>query len=240
MLIACIRGKVGDPKKLREDFLTSAVFGLLKYFPPSIVWPTLLAKVTACRDDKSVLDYAKREGLDFAGYESVDIRFWERKGHNEPDMVIQFKGPKQPTLQLITEVKLRSLRNVRGKDDQLGRYMRLLGRRMKNTVSALVYITPDEVKYHEDLEACFHRDASLAKYEHQVFRLYWPDLGEAIRDACQSELEPPYNSLLTDLDDFFRRFPLSGGAKAIRIGRVIGDRVSGDDHGNFVITVFPS
>jgi hypothetical protein len=46
MLVAEVHGKRVAEAQDAEDYLTSAVFGHLRYIPPSVFWPDLFALAT--------------------------------------------------------------------------------------------------------------------------------------------------------------------------------------------------
>ena len=107
MLVAETRGKSLSSIQNREDYLTSAVFGHLRYLPPSVFWPSLLRRAESCGDGSSLEEYASDKNLGIARYDSLNIDFWRRQGPiGEPDMILEFRGKQRRTLRIVTEVKL--------------------------------------------------------------------------------------------------------------------------------------
>ncbi|MHB8762645.1 MAG: hypothetical protein ACYC6J_09760 [Coriobacteriia bacterium] len=83
--------------KLHEDEITSTVFGPLRYFPAQEIFSIF----------RDLLDLP--EGAGSEPVEEVVFDFWPNLatdgGRVEPDLLIQFVGPKGPGLSVLVEVK---------------------------------------------------------------------------------------------------------------------------------------
>lgn len=239
MLIAITRRKAGRKLVDREDILTSAVFGQLKYVPPHVFWLSILTSSRSCADDSSLADFTARTGIDFDKYEFVETKIWPRRERVQPDVIVTFTGRNQPTFELIIEVKLRAFRGVRGKKDQLARYMRLTRPCTKKSVGAFIYLTPNESRYADDLEDAFECDRRLEKYRRRAFHLHWSAVVKAIEDESQSGLEHPYGMMLKDLSEYLQ---VILAAKPAPIAKPIAPEApvlnSDERSSGFVINVF--
>jgi hypothetical protein len=97
MLLAEIHGKSLASVPDNEDYLTSTVFGHLRYLPPSVFWPELFAKVRGLPDangrEPSLADFLARSGISPARSDSLTVRFWPAHSrYGEPDLLLQFTG----------------------------------------------------------------------------------------------------------------------------------------------------
>ena len=77
MLVSEVRGgrSLKSAKNL-EDYLTSAVFGHLRYLPPKCFWPSLFERAESSGDSSNLRHFLKASALDVARYESLDVDFW--------------------------------------------------------------------------------------------------------------------------------------------------------------------
>jgi hypothetical protein len=184
MLLAEIHGHSIIEAEKNEDYLTSAVFGHLRYVPPGIFWEEFfsLAKALPGEEGEGTLTgYIAKRGPRISEFSALEVHFWpSHPRFGRPDILLHFvKAGARPVVVLV-EVKLWSEKSGTGEDDQLVRYLRLLNdlsilvpNLPKNPTAALVYLTPRESV--EEIRS------SLALCRAEVnprllFRVQWQDL----------------------------------------------------------------
>jgi len=211
MLVAEIHGKVVGEALNSEDYLTSAVFGHLRYIPPPVFWEQLLSKALGVTEGKpSLTSVLAGEGLSIPRYEAVEIAFWRMHPKlGEPDMLLQFKGSGLPTLQILVEVKLEATKSGFGEHDQLARYLRLLDDLQGLGVAAsgndrkfVVYLTPRDslAEVKESLRTL--GDDPIQR--ERLFRVQWQDVLEVARDECK-RANPQAARILVEVAEFLHR-----------------------------------
>jgi hypothetical protein len=192
MLLAEIHGKVLEEARNHEDYLTSAVFGHLRYLPPCLFWDEFFsnAKTVAIEGkEKSLCQSAREQGARVSEYSALQIHFWPNHPKwGQPDLVLCFTGTNLPPLVIVIEVKLYSEKSGTGDDDQLGRYLGILGDLSAldvslpvNPLAALVYLTPRE-SLHE-IESTLASSRASPADRQRLFRVQWQDLLAAARRA---------------------------------------------------------
>lgn len=181
MIEAALRGKLAC--RDLEDALTSAVFGRLRYLPPSV----LVRWFQSCRPHGcACVDWPS---------ETPEISFWPtwrdvlREGVVEPDVILHWDG-----FDAVVEAKLWSgksqiveeIENSYDVVDQLAREWAAALARGKDDRTfhpkAIVYLTPDPSPPDADLRASI---AALRKHGHEDVRLLW---------LCWSALEQPLSA----------------------------------------------
>jgi hypothetical protein len=182
VLLAEIHGKSVPEARDAEDYLTSAVFGHLRYVPPHVFWPELFAAA----------------GLVLpAGATLLGVKFWDRVGGDEPDLILTFEYADSPPLVVVVEVKLWSGKSGTGEDDQLVKYLR----GVPNAV--LVYLTP------RDPLAELRESVRSGGDAHRLYGLRWQTLHDIARRTADTA-PPPCDLILRDVARFLRRMGLSG------------------------------
>ena len=214
MLLAEIHGKRLDAARDAEDYLTSAVFGHLRYVPPAYFWGELFAAVKSLPDkngNETTLQAAI--GADAFTFTELTLHFW--KNHptlGEPDLILVFEGGSQPPLVVLIEVKLWAEKSGFGEYDQLARYLRILddlGKVGVHVPSAanrfLIYLTPREssAEVKESLAESTHPDLDRSR----LFRLQWQDVLLAAKRSVRFTPEPT-KTILTDVAAFLGRLGL--------------------------------
>lgn len=118
-----------------EDFLTSTVFGLLKYTPMHPVLKSFLGQATRFSDNN--LLFRSELACTELFLEAPKVIFWERDSkHGEPDVILVGKNTV-----LIIEVKLQA--EMSG-EDQLCKYHELLEHRYADKrYKHIIYLTKD-------------------------------------------------------------------------------------------------
>jgi hypothetical protein len=214
MLVAEIHGKRVAEAQDAEDYLTSAVFGHLRYIPPSVFWPDLFALATRLPDsdgrETRLTEHLARSGHSIADYSQLSAIFWPRHPTcGEPDLLLRFHGGSRPALAILIEAKLWATKSGVGENDQLIRYLRLLddleavdSRWANDTGRLLVYLTPREssaeVLDSIDSPGCRSGDRD------RLFRLQWQDVLLAARQAMATADEP-WATMLRDVAEFLGR-----------------------------------
>ena len=209
MLVAEIHGKRFAGADNQEDWLTSAVFGHLRHVPPGIFWGDLFGRSfnTGERRD-SLRSQIWAAGIHLSDYSDLKVVFWRTfLGYGEPDLILCFSGASQPPLIVIVEVKLNSGKSGAGENDQLKRYVELLGDptallsigRTEPSHRFLVYLTRNFAKI--DIEESVELAVLAGNHDAaaKVFGLQWQDVLECAdhnRDA---------NQLLEEVAEFLRR-----------------------------------
>lgn len=129
MLLADIRGHSVAAAQDDEDYLTSAVFGHLRYIPPKHFCQRLLSLARGLPDgqaQKSLDDLIRQSGHGVSEYSSLKVFFWPRhQWRGEPDLLLSFTGIGLRPITVVIEVKLLSGKSGGG-EDQLVRYLRIL------------------------------------------------------------------------------------------------------------------
>lgn len=194
MLVAEAHGKVVAEARDDEDYLTSAVFGHLRYIPPSIFWGNLLGRARGMQECTSLADAVRSRGACVDEYTRLETHFWPRHlSLGEPDLILHFSGEGLPSLFVLIEVKLWSGKSGFGEKDQLARYVRLLDeletlgfKVEKDDVKLLVYLTPREssVELEESLRAITESESA----RNRMFRLQWQDIAETARQSAAKPL----------------------------------------------------
>jgi hypothetical protein len=214
MLVAEVHGKRVAEAQDAEDYLTSAVFGHLRYVPPGVFWPDLFALATRLSDsggrETCLTEHLARLGHSVADYSQLSADFWPRHPTcGEPDLLLRFHGGSRPALAILIEAKLWATKSGVGENDQLIRYLRLLddleavdSRWANDAGRLLVYLTPRESS--AELLASIRCPAYRSGDRDRLFRLQWQDVLRAARQATASADEP-WATMLRDVAAFLSR-----------------------------------
>lgn len=211
MLLAEIHGKRLDAARDNEDYLTSAVFGHLRYVPPAHFWAAFLAAAKGLPDDAgregSLGHTLEAGGLSPAGYERLEVRFWRKHPRlGEPDLLLLFSGGQQPPLVVLIEVKLWAEKSGTDERDQLVRYLGVLDDLDAVKVAVpreagrcLVYLTPRESLAEVQESAALVSGPQRSR----LFRVQWQDVLVAA-DAARRSAPEPARTVLADIAGFLR------------------------------------
>lgn len=228
MLVAELHGKSLEFARNSEDYLTSAVFGHLRYVPPSVFWPDFLAVAQSVPEPGEMEVHLgqtlRTAGIDLALYDRLETRFWVyHPTLGEPDLLLFFSGGPQPPLVVLAEVKLWAGKSGCGGDDQLIRYLGILDdlaavdpRLPRGAGRYLIYLTPRESLL--EVEDSLAQSADSARDRRRLFRLKWQDLLVAARHSAAMALEPA-RTILSDVASFLSRIGLE---YFDRFGRING------------------
>ncbi len=199
MLLAEIHGHRILEAVNSEDYLTSTIFGHLRYLPPKSFWQDLFEQALAMPGARSrtLAHHLEQLGIKITDFESLDVRFWARHPvHGCPDLVLVFKGSGVQPLIILIEAKLWAEKSGTGEFDQIARYLRLLDdpdailpRLPGGAVSALIYLTEHDSL--AELEESVSVYGNPREARERVFRLQWQDIvvatEEAVHEAAGTE-----------------------------------------------------
>jgi hypothetical protein len=212
MLIAETRGKADVEIENNEDYLTSAVFGHLRYLPPSLFWACLFEKTRLASDENlSLTAVLSSMGCNVTAY--TELSLWPWRCHpvlGEPDLILQFSGGSSPALFIVIEAKLWSGKSGSApEDDQLCRYLRMLDDPWLGSFSpalppVLVYLTPRNAVFEVEQSLSYLTAGERAHFGRRFFRMRWQDILEAARETALPATQP-HRTLLRDIADFLRR-----------------------------------
>lgn len=192
MLIAEIHGSYVVDARNYEDYLTSAVFGHLRYIKPGPFWNALFNRAISQPIESEQMTASElihhEAGCSLSSFSSLDAIFWP--GHDEgvPDLVLHFSGNQSRPVVIIIEAKLNAGKSGFGDHDQLARYMRILDSLEElrpplpqDALGLLVYLTTIDSR-----SAVIE---SLAEYgdtpesRKRLYQLQWQDLIQAIDET---------------------------------------------------------
>jgi hypothetical protein len=211
MLLAEIRGKQESGIRDSEDYLTSTVFGHLRYVTPGPFWQSLLSRARTL-----AIDGIERSLTEIVGtahqvprYTKINISFWPKcPGLGEPELALCLTGGVQQPLVILIEVKLWSPKSGEGEHDQLKRYLQIADEVNRLTPAVpsdalvlVVYLTPRDAS--REIQESLQEYGDTPESRRRLFRLQWQDMIDAIGDAL--ELESEHSRLiLSDVRDFLR------------------------------------
>ena len=209
MIEAELRGKVPSDLQDVEDLLSSAVFGLLQYVPPSIFWPEVLTQAVSCKG-KPFVERCKELGARIPEFERLDVHFWHvHQEFGEPDLLLVFSGGDQSPLCFIIEAKLWANKSGRGEQDQLNRYLaalkdpewlgKITGFRGPMALPGLIYLT-SRAAWLELSDSIEHAPNYLVA-EASLFLLQWQDILEVAHQVFP-QADQPQRTMLSRVADF--------------------------------------
>jgi hypothetical protein len=187
-----------------EDYLTSAVFGLLKYVRPNIFWPDFVGRATRVHHDGMRVSLKDDLHIDFSNCDHASVFFWQAYAESIPDLTIRFVGKEQ--MILLIEVKLESDKGSAGDPDldQLARYARLAQRFTdEGTKAAVAYLTVGDPM--PDIEESIAQLKGSQAAE-RIYGIQWGDVHDAALVASKTALANETEcELLGDVAAFLRR-----------------------------------
>ena len=211
MFEADLRGELPELTRY-EDYLTSCVFGALKYLPPQSGLLPLLRASTNQRLGISLADYLEREDIDLTDCRGAQYLFWPRSAeYGEPDLVV-ILGTQAGCFLLPIEVKFFSGKHGVQEDDQLARYYLGLStpdgrhtfgdeaiRRFSGEFLALIYLT--QLAAGQEIEATLDQLASrgVREAEERIFHLRWQRVHKVVRGLWRSERDRFTRKVLLDI-----------------------------------------
>jgi len=211
MLTAEIHGHYVPEARNSEDYLTSTVFGHLRYIQPGPFWDALFefALSEPIRDKRvNASDYVRqRSGGPLGSFERLDAIFWPEYKPGIPDVILHFAGNHSRSVVILIEAKLNATKSGLGEDDQLARYLRALDSLgdlhpplPADALTLAVYLTTVDSRNEliESLKEYGDNDQSRQR----LYQLQWQDLSNAI---AQTQPNSPLERLvLGDVRAFLR------------------------------------
>lgn len=212
VLTAEIHGKYVPEARNFEDYLTSAIFGHLRYIKPGPFWDVLLSMAKSQPGNTDVVTATERTlcelGCSPGAFAALDIAFWPEHKEGIPDLVLHFSGGQPRSVVVLIEAKLTSMKSGTGEYDQLVRYLRILDSlgdlrpaMPSGALGLAVYLTATDsrVEVLESLQQCNHPEQDRIR----LFHLQWQDLIRAIDlTSPASEMEA---LILNDVRTFLRK-----------------------------------
>jgi hypothetical protein len=217
MLVAEIHHKGFEEARNHEDYLTSTVFGHLRYLPPSIFWPELfrLAKGLPSENgtEKDLAETIAQSERQVNGFSELRAHFWPNHPvWGEPDLLLLFSGKDICPILVLIEAKLWAPKSGTGKWDQLARYLRLLDDvlplRLELPLNAsryVVYLTPRDSL--SEVEESAVEAGNRPEDRQRLFRLRWQDIVRVAKESARQAAEP-YKTILLDVMQFLQRLGL--------------------------------
>jgi hypothetical protein len=211
MLLADIRRHALAAAQNDEDYLTSAVFGHLRYIPPEYFWERLLSLARGLADgqaQKSLHDFIRRTEHGVSEYSSLKVLFWPEHRRGEPDLLLSFTGIGLRPIAVIIEVKLWSGKSA-GDEDQLVRYLRILDELQEfwecklpdGSLGALLYLTPRESI--AEIRDSLKLSPNPKRDQTRIFRLQWQDFIQVCDETVPTR-EPQIDMILRDVREFLK------------------------------------
>jgi len=182
-----------------EDYLTSCIFGALKYLPPDAVLFPFLKFSFNYRSNETFEEYLKQKNINLSNLKPK-FHFWPRSStYGEPDLVITLEGGAGSFI-IAVEIKYFSMKHGEEEQDQLARYYLALGtidgretfsqkgiKYFSGDLLALVYLTQfeAELEIEESLKAL---ELKGIRYAHdKFFHLRWQELPKIIEPLLLKE-----------------------------------------------------
>lgn len=172
----------------REDYLTSCIFGAMKYLPPEELLFSFLSKAFNYCSRLNLDEYLKSQGLSFGTFKNVEFHFWPRsQTYGEPDLIITVEDSNVSYL-IPIEIKFFSEKHGEDEHDQLARYynglVNQLGRKtfsqeeirsFTGKLLAMIYLTQfeAELEIEETLKLLESKDKNA---KNMIFHLRWQEL----------------------------------------------------------------
>ncbi len=204
MLVAEIHGHVVKELAGNEDYLTSAIFGHLRYLRPAVFWEEFFSLAAGATGDDDLASFAARAGVRINECSDLSVRFWpSHPSHGTPDMALCFTGTGSRGFVLLIEVKLWSGKSGEGDHDQLCRYLKILDDLapldlgQPDPVRALLYLTPRESLVELMETARLYGDGK------RLFRAQWQDVAAAAQESMGGALGTD-RKILRDVAAFLR------------------------------------
>jgi hypothetical protein len=210
MLLAEIHGKYLADAQGLEDYLTSSVFGHLRYVPPGSFWKGFLRR---CRSlphegvELTFYDYLQQlTGSGIESYESLRAVFWPTHPKGQPDLLLVFTGLGLRSVVVCVEAKLSSGKSGVEERDQLARYLQACDSLAymqphvpADAVSVVVYLTTHDSR--GELLDSLSVYGETTSVRSRLYRLEWQDVLSAVEESQSTEEGFPLQ-ILRDVASF--------------------------------------
>jgi hypothetical protein len=212
MLLAEIHGKYLADAQGFEDYLTSSVFGHLRYVAPGFFWKAFLRR---CRSlpyegaELTAYDYLRKlAGAGIEKYDSLRAVFWPRHPKGQPDLLLVFTGLGLPPIVVCVEAKLNAGKSGLEERDQLKRYLeacdaldRMDPQVLPDAVSVVVYLTTHDSRSELVDSLSAYGESTSARL--RLYRLEWQDVLTAAEES-QSAEKGLHLQIVRDVASFLR------------------------------------
>jgi hypothetical protein len=231
MLVAEIHGKYVRDARNFEDYLTSAVFGHLRYIKPGAFWDALFDIAVSQPFESSVITANERirqeTGCSLSSFGALKALFWPDHKEGIPDLILHFYGNQPRSVVILIEAKLYAAKSSTGEHDQLARYLRILDSLQdlrhplpSDALALAVYLTATDSRSEIIESLSQYGDCEQARK--RLFHLQWQDVIRAIElTTAASEFDA---LILGDVRRFLRKRDLeyfSGMESAATIPSVL-------------------
>ena len=213
MFEAELRNKLPE-LKAHEDYLTSCIFGALKYLPPNEALFPFLNRSFNYRLKTNLENYLKLQNMELTDFDKVQFHFWPRSPiYGEPDLVITIEGTSGSFL-IPMEIKYFSGKHGEKEEDQLRRYYIALrtikGRRTFNQEAirefsgdllAFIYLTQFEAEH--EIEETLHvlDKEGIRDAQNKFFHLKWQELPRIMEPILLKEHEAYKKAIYSDIKE---------------------------------------
>ena len=231
MLIAEIHGKYVLEARSFEDYLTSSVFGHLRYIKPGPFWDALFEMAVSQPIESSVISVSERirrqTGYPLSTFAKLQAIFWPEHKEGIPDLILHFFGNHVQSVVILIEAKLTATKSSIGEHDQLAKYLRILDSLGSlrpplpaDALALAVYLTATDSR--AEIIESLDQYGNSAQTRQRLFNLQWQDVIRAIdltTPACDLDA-----LILGDVQRFLRKRDLeyfSGMESAATIPEVL-------------------
>ena len=200
----------------REDYLTSCVFGSLKYLSPTDVFYPFISRSYNYFSKKNLSVYIESLGVQFSDFPTVRTFFWPNsRMYGEPDLVFILESTAQQFL-LAVEVKFFAEKHGEEENDQLVRYYKALAtvegrksfseegiRNCKGELLALIYLTQFEAENEIQQSLQVLQEQGFRAHD-KFFHLRWQELIGIVSHLATSGNDPHKKAIYEDLMQLLR------------------------------------
>lgn len=212
MLLAEIHGKYLADAQGFEDYLTSSVFGHLRYVPPGLFWKALFRRCRSLPDGGTELtayDYLRElTGTGTERYESLRVVFWPRHPKGQPDLLLVFTRLGFRSIVVCVEAKLNAGKSGVEERDQLARYLQACDSLAcmqphvpADAASVVVYLTTHDSRGELLDSLSVYGESTSARS--RLYRLEWQDVLSAADESASAEKEL-HPEIVRDVASFLR------------------------------------
>lgn len=200
--------------RAHEDYLTSCIFGALKYLPPNDGLFPLLNSSFNYRLNMSLESYLKLQNMELNNFDKVQFHFWPRSStYGEPDLVITLEG-KLGSFLIPIEIKYFSGKHGEGEEDQLMRYYIALGtiegrktfkqeaiRQFSGDLLAFIYVTQFGAELEIEQTLNVLESKGIRDAQNKFFHLRWQEISRIIEPVLLKEHDTYKKAIYTDIKE---------------------------------------
>lgn len=200
--------------RAHEDYLTSCIFGALKYLPPNDALFPFLNSSFNYRLNTSLENHLKLQNMELSHFDKVQFHFWPRSSiYGEPDLVLTLEGTLGSFI-IPVEIKYFSEKQGEKEEDQLRRYYIALSmidkrktfnqeaiRQFSGDLLAFIYLTQFEAE--REIEETLHvlEDEGIRDAQNKFFHLRWQELPRIMELILLKDHEAYKKAIYTDIKE---------------------------------------